>query len=77
MDTSDPGIQFDDNGVCNYCVNFETNIKPSWHPSAVGNKQLIHLANAIREDEVGLDFDCIIGLSGGLDSSYTVYIAKE
>lgn len=77
MDDSDPGIAFDDSGVCNYCVNFNNAIKPNWHPEARGFAELTTLAERIRADGSGMDFDCIIGLSGGLDSSYVSYVAKE
>ncbi|ATB64101.1 N-acetyl sugar amidotransferase [Pseudomonas mosselii] len=77
MDTSDPNITFDEAGVCEYCNNFERNIKPSWDTGAVGQERLSQLAHTIKAAGQGKDFDCIIGLSGGLDSSYAAYIAKE
>lgn len=77
MDTSDAGIQFDSSGKCNYCSNFDANIVPNWHTDAKGANELAILADKIRADGKGKDFDCIIGLSGGLDSSYAVYVAKE
>jgi len=77
MDTSDPHISFDSNGVCDYCRNFETDIKPNWHTDIKGEAELSALAGQIRAQGKGKDFDCIIGLSGGLDSSYAAYVAKE
>lgn len=77
MDTSDPNITFDKNGVCDYCINFESNIKPSWHTDHQGLEELKPLVDKIKKDGMGKPFDCIIGLSGGLDSSYVAYIAKE
>lgn len=77
MDTSDPNITFDDRGLCDYCNNFESTIKPNWPTGGRGNAELQLLADRIRQGEKGKDFDCIIGLSGGLDSSYAAYIAKE
>ncbi|WP_312247183.1 N-acetyl sugar amidotransferase [Stutzerimonas nitrititolerans] len=77
MDTSDPRIQFDGQGVCDYCNNFRSEISPNWHPNERGAAELEDLAAKIREQGEGKDFDCIIGLSGGLDSSYAAYIAKE
>jgi N-acetyl sugar amidotransferase len=76
MDTSDINIDFDLRGRCNYCRNFEKNILPSWHPTD-RSIQLANLAETIRKTGEGKDFDCIIGLSGGLDSSYAAYITKE
>lgn len=77
MNTSDPNIAFNDEGICNYCNNFEASIKPSWDTGAKGTSDLQQLADSIRQSAKGHDFDCIIGLSGGLDSSYAAYIAKE
>jgi N-acetyl sugar amidotransferase len=77
MDTSDPHIRFDARGWCDYCNNFEATIKPNWHTDARGEAELAQLADKIRADGKGKDFDCIIGLSGGLDSSYVAYVAKE
>ncbi|MFW7343402.1 N-acetyl sugar amidotransferase [Pollutimonas sp. H1-120] len=77
MDTSDPRIHFNHAGKCDYCNNFEFNIKPNWHTDEQGYAQLMEVAQKIKASGSGRDFDCIIGLSGGLDSSYTAYIAKE
>ncbi len=77
MDTTDPNIRFDDRGWCDYCNNFESTIRPNWHTDARGAAALQALAERIRAAGKGRDFDCIIGLSGGLDSSYAAYVAKE
>ena len=77
MDTSDSGISFDKDGCCDYCNNFNSIVKPSWHTDEKGKAELHLLADQIRLEGKGKDFDCIIGLSGGLDSSYATYIAKE
>jgi N-acetyl sugar amidotransferase len=77
MDTSDPNIAFDDRGWCEYCNNFDATIRPDWDTEAKGQAQLSQMADAIRAAGKGKDFDCIIGLSGGLDSSYAAYVAKE
>ncbi len=77
MDTSDPHIEFDEFGICNYCLNFETVIKPNWDTGEGGMNTLLALAKKIKTDGADKEFDCIIGLSGGLDSSYTAYIAVE
>lgn len=75
MDQSDPKISFDAIGVCDYCDNFDKNIKPKWHEDLKNGKLLKKLSENIRDNSTGKDFDCIIGLSGGLDSSYAAYIA--
>lgn len=77
MDTSDPQISFDAQGSCEYCGNFRKNIQPNWDVGARGERELMKIAERIKADGKGRDFDCIIGLSGGLDSSYLAYVAKE
>lgn len=77
MDSSDPNIKFDENNLCDYCINFEKNIKPSWSNTLQNNQILSQISNNIRLEGKNKDFDCIIGLSGGLDSSYAAYVAKE
>jgi len=77
MDSSDPRIRFDSLGICDYCQNFEIHILPSWNYGENKSTELAKLSDEIKKHGVGEDFDCIIGLSGGLDSSYTAYVAKE
>ncbi len=77
MDSSDPNIVFDGRGRCDYCNNFERLIQPNWHTDARGQAALQQMAETIRADGKGKDFDCVIGLSGGLDSSFAAYLAKE
>lgn len=77
MDTSDPRISFDSEGICDYCNNFNTSIKPSWDTGQKGKLELSKLAEKVKKEGSGKDFDCIIGLSGGLDSSYAAYVAVE
>lgn len=77
MDTSDSDIRFDKRGHCDYCNNFDVQIKPIWHTEIVDDNRLRNLAELIKKNGEGKDFDCIIGLSGGLDSSYAAYVAKE
>lgn len=77
MDTSDSLIHFDERGWCEYCNNYHSNIVPHWHTDERGERELMAQIEKIKEDGKGRDFDCLIGLSGGVDSSYLVYIAKE
>ncbi len=77
MDTTDPQIRFDEKGVCDHCNNFYKNILPNWKKGEEGLKELEKLAKKIKEEAKNKDFDCIIGLSGGIDSSYVAYVAKE
>lgn len=76
MDTSDPHITFDEKGECDYCQNFKSTILSEWKYGADRIDELMLVAEKIKKEGVGKDFDCIIGLSGGLDSSYTAHIAK-
>jgi len=77
MDTSDPRIVFDEDGISDYYHNYQTNILPNWHTDERGKNELMRISEKIRRERQSNDFNCIIGLSGGLDSSYTAYVAKE
>ena len=77
MDTTDSKITFDKNGVCDHCRNFDRNIAPYWKPQENRIDDLLILAEKIKKAGRGNDYDCIMGLSGGADSSYLAYIVKE
>lgn len=77
MDTSDCRIEFDDHEVCEYCNNFTATIRPNWNTGAKGATYLTLMAEQIKADTQGKEFDAIIGLSGGLDSSYAAYVAVK
>lgn len=77
MDTSDPNIVFDGEGVCGYCNNYSSNILPAWQNGEGNALALERMAEQIRSDSLGQDFDCIIGLSGGLDSSFVAYVVVK
>jgi len=77
MDTSDSNIVFDERGWCDYCNNYHTTILPNWHTNERGEQEIMAMVEKIKRDGQGKDHDCLIGLSGGLDSSYVTYIAKE
>ena len=76
MDTTAPKIIFDQNGICEYCINYEKNILPNWHPNELGNKLFDSILKKIKKEGEGKDHDCLIGVSGGADSSYLVHLAK-
>jgi N-acetyl sugar amidotransferase len=76
MDTSDSAITFDTMGVCDHCRTFDVKIAPNWHTDERGAAELDRLVNQILESGRGRPFDCIIGVSGGIDSSYLTYMAK-
>jgi N-acetyl sugar amidotransferase len=77
MDTSDSGITFDARGWCDYCNNFHSNILPNWHPDERGEREIMRLVEQVKRAGRGRDHDCILGISGGVDSSYLAYLAKE
>lgn len=77
MDTTDPNITFDERGWCDYCNNYHENILPNWHPNEKGEQMLAPVIEKIKRDGRGRDHDCLIGVSGGVDSSYVTYLAKE
>lgn len=77
MDETDSRITFDADGVCDHCRTFETQVLSHWHTDERGERELRALVNKIKENGNGKDFDCIIGMSGGIDSSYLTYVAAE
>lgn len=77
MDTSDTTLRFDERGWCQYCCNYHKNILPNWHPDERGLAEIAPVIDKIRKEGRGREHDCIIGISGGLDSSYVTYVAKE
>jgi N-acetyl sugar amidotransferase len=77
MDTSDSRIRFGPDGVCDHCANFREKILPNWHPDERGRRELEEIADRIREEGRGKEFDSILGVSGGIDSSYLAYVVTE
>lgn len=75
MDTSDPNIYFDEKGVCDHCHDFENTIKPNWHTDERGEQNLKRIVTKIKNTGKNMEFDCILGLSGGVDSSYMLHLA--
>lgn len=77
MDTSDEDIVFDSNGVCMRCNEFKNRIEPEWNYGKGHEKELQELITAIKKSGEGKQYDCILGLSGGLDSSYMLHLAVK
>lgn len=77
MDTSDPQITFDWEGVCNHCHAWDSEATAIWDPTPRGRQRLDAIIAGIRARNRNKPFDCIIGLSGGLDSSYLALVLKE
>jgi len=75
MDTSDSKIEFDEHGVCDHCRGFKNDVLPNWHPNDEGKAMFRAQVEKIKEAGKGHPFDCIMGMSGGLDSSYLLHLA--
>ncbi len=76
-DSSDSNIFFDESGYCNYCTSAINNIGRVYFPGEAGRKKLQNMIEEIKERGKGKKYDCIMGLSGGLDSSYLVYLGYK
>jgi len=77
MDTTDSKISFDEKGVCDHCNTYYTDILPKWHTGERGHKALEEIIVKIKKEGKGKDFDCLMGMSGGIDSSYLLYVMVE
>jgi len=77
MDTTDTLITFDSDGVCDHCRTFETSILPSWNFGKGKTEELRKITDKIKLDGHGKNYDCLLGLSGGVDSSYLCYLAHR
>jgi len=77
MDTTDPEITFDENGVCNHCRDYDAAV--AHRILAVDQREqiLATLVKKVKEAGKGKSYDCIIGVSGGVDSTYVAYKVKE
>ena len=76
MDTSDPEISFDGHGLCNHCHEAKEKLKIGWFPGEDGKSKLESISTEIRKYGRGKEYDSIIGVSGGIDSSYLLHLAK-
>tara|TARA_B100000965_G_scaffold138450_1_gene115263 strand:- start:11324 stop:12424 length:1101 start_codon:yes stop_codon:yes gene_type:complete len=77
MDTTDTKITFNNEGICDHCETFYSDIKPKWNTGGKGNNKLIKIVDQIKKEGKNREFDCIMGMSGGIDSSYLLYMMKE
>lgn len=78
MDTEgDPDIQFDEGGVCQYCEEYLDKLKLRVPPMDQAKAQLERLVERIKTNGKGKRYDCIIGVSGGVDSTYTAWLVKQ
>ncbi len=77
MDTTDPQITFDENGYCNHCTEFLGKRARQSYQGRQSDEALDGIVATIKRDGEGKQYDCVIGLSGGIDSSYVAYIIKQ
>lgn len=78
MDTiADPDIRFDAQGICNYYHDYLMAEKHLVHKGEAGRKRLAEITDTIKAAGVGKKYDCVVGLSGGVDSSYLAMLARE
>jgi len=77
MDTSDPDIWFDQQGVCSHCHKYEDVIHGKSYLKKKDPGALENLIDDIRRKGKGKGYDCVIGVSGGVDSTYTAYVTKK
>jgi N-acetyl sugar amidotransferase len=77
MDTTDPEIQFDELGICNHCKQYDELVVKHIKNGKSGRDYLNKILDRVRTEQNGKEYDCIIGLSGGIDSSYVACMVKE
>lgn len=77
MDTSDPEIEFDGQGNCNHCTYFYSKLAGRVYQGTVSDEKVIEIVNKIKTSGKGNEYDCLLGISGGIDSCYAAYILKK
>lgn len=77
MDTTDPGIQFDEKGICNHCKHYYVRVANEIYSGEEGKHRLDEIAAKIKAHGHGKRYDCIIGVSGGVDSTMVAYTVKK
>jgi N-acetyl sugar amidotransferase len=74
LDTTYPDIHFDHQGISAQYHDFNNVVLPNWHPNEHGRQQLQRRVDEIKQASRGKEFDCLLGLSGGVDSSYMLHV---
>src|SRR5688572_7080014 len=77
MDTTDPEITFDERGHCCHCVEFVNRRAKHTYHGEQSDAELDRMVESIIRAGKGSDYDAVVGVSGGVDSSYLTYIAKQ
>ena len=76
MDTSDPHITFDTHGICDLCNDYNNNLRPTFDYDTL-KKEMYKIVEKVKKDGKNRDFDCLLGMSGGVDSSYMLHLAVK
>lgn len=76
MDTTDPDIQFDDNGVCHHCTTYERELPKRLYRGEEAKLKLAEVVAKMKRSGRNREYDCVIGVSGGVDSTYVAYLVK-
>ena len=76
-DTTDPGVTFDEQGICSSCRRYEEVRAQRGYRKGISEKELEHTVRVMKENSRDLPYDCLIGVSGGVDSAYMLYLAHQ
>ena len=77
MDTSDADIEFDALGICNHCKDFEKILIKPRYSKKESESRLNSILEQVKSKGKKSEFDCLVGISGGVDSCYTAYLCKK
>lgn len=77
MDTSDPDIYFNERGVCNHCIRYDLELSKRVFRGPEAEKKLNEIISQVKEKGAEKEYDCIVGVSGGVDSTYVAYLCKK
>jgi N-acetyl sugar amidotransferase len=77
MDTNDPDIRFDDDGICSHCKRYAKLLAGRTAGERERESELRLIVDQIKRSGRGAEYDCIIGVSGGVDSTYVAYLVKN
>ncbi len=77
MDSTASEIVFDENGVCNFCHHYDSHLVHEVFSNKDGEERIHKLIAEIKERGKNRQYDCLIGISGGVDSSYVAYLVKK
>ncbi|MBI4945011.1 MAG: N-acetyl sugar amidotransferase [Bacteroidetes bacterium] len=77
MDTTDPEIIFDENGYCNHCNDFLERLSKRTYQGKESDQKLVQIVDEIKKAGKNNEYDCVLGISGGIDSSYAAYTLKK